>query len=399
MKISIRTISNILLLLLNNAIGSGGNNPYLKEILMGRCYEEGPSLLSSTSSSSTCSDIVGSFMNVLESHLESDKELTAELFDLAYVGKVKFIPPKDKAMLRMGYFESTSNDKAEQNSENGSIIGSDISAFLKDGRPDNYWTTPEMTPGGRILSGLTFCAQSASSNTGCNRSDSTAYRQFWKAAYAEFAKNVKGKLVVVLEDPRVDEKFLRDAFLVHLNREAITQIDLWGVKCDSPVATATLEFLSKTAYGSAGKTTTCHGPDLVELALCYSNDGDLVNKPNDACSQYKKGGAGGSVGNVRNYSDDDGISPSSSSSTTWSPKPAIDDTDDSSPAATNDNIQEKKKKPFWRRIILWILLGIACHIYYKRYYSGGAGGGSYYSTVGSDQPQSFGSNQPQTYNV
>jgi len=197
------------------------------------------------------------------------------------------------------------------------------------------------------LDGLTFCAQNPNPTSGnndydCSKENSNAYWSFWKAAYKSFTSQIiKGdsgsgsKLVLVIEDPFVDEQFLHDNVLMYLNANTfaypnnnnannandnqgrrqgggVAHIDIWGVDCNSSIVIKIMKFLyndndETTSHENDDNnnnnnmfvTTACHGSDLIELGLCYNNvavnnndrdnDYDESSSNNKACNQYKRG--------------------------------------------------------------------------------------------------------------
>lgn len=350
MKISRIPTTLFLLFVGHFFLQSDANDPFLKEILMGRCYEQNRSSSSSTFSSSPCSEIVGSFMNVLESHSESDKALTEDLFRKAYVETVNFAPPKDKAMVWLELF-------------NGSHpMGALPLAFREGGK---HWTTPATTPGGQLLKGLTFCARTVYQNDGdCSRESSNAYWKFWSAAYAEFARSVEGNLEIVLEDPYVDEGFLHKSVLSHLDATKVTSVRLWGVDCTSSIATTTVKILKDEKEIA---DVVCKGQDLVELILCDANDPEDANY---ACGTYKRGKSESDA----NEGDASGYIPAASAAAATT-SGAATATATATPtatatAATGGIHKDEKKSGGTGFLFPLLLLGIGGYLYSKHHYHG-----------------------------
>ena len=296
------------------------------------------------------------------------------------------------------------------------------------------YVTPETTFGGRLLDGLTFCAQnpnSLSSGDGCSKENSNAYWSFWKAAYKSFTSQIikdgSSKLVLVIEDPFVDEQFLHDNVLIYLknasfndvnadnNQErggAVTHIDIWGVDCNSSIVIKIMKFLYKNNDESTSSakheyednssnhipvTTACHGPDLIELGLCYNNvnnkndrdnnDNDESNSNNKACDQYKRGkytrrGDGGETYNnddeieiEKSHKNDDAIiSSNTTNKTTLSPKKSNTNTgpeatvnDSNSNSSSNNSREQKEPNIYFLRFFFPSLVLLICIYYIHRY--------------------------------
>lgn len=125
---------------------------YLKEILLGRCYFKTP--IASNHERTTCPNLVGSIMNILESHLDAD--ITASSFE-SYLEEADFSSPVDKAVFFLRFFGS---------------------AHLSWAVPPG-WTSPEDTPGGALFKDLVFCGVDQRDN--CSIEKSNAYWTFWEA--------------------------------------------------------------------------------------------------------------------------------------------------------------------------------------------------------------------------
>jgi hypothetical protein len=469
-------ISTILLLFLSlqhchvdaaaaDARANDNNNPFLKEIMMGRCYEQQrqqqqqqqqQNPTATATAGLSCEDIISSFMNVLESHFESDLEsLLENEFSKAFIiGKENgqaptylFAPSSSSSSLKSRNSSTSASASAatpmiwmkffgtNQNSQTTNAVKNMLSLSNNNG---GGYVTPETTFGGRLLDGLTFCAQnpnSLSSGDGCSKENSNAYWSFWKAAYKSFTSQIikdgSSKLVLVIEDPFVDEQFLHDNVLIYLknasfndvnadnNQErggAVTHIDIWGVDCNSSIVIKIMKFLYKNNDESTSSanhenednssnhmfvTTACHGPDLIELGLCYNNvnnkndrddnDSDRSNSNNKACDQYKRGkytrrGDGGETYNnddeneiqKSHKNDDDIISSNTTIKTTLSPKKSNthtgpeasvnDSSSSSSSSSSNSNNSEQEKSDnYFLRFFFPSLVLLIC-IYYRHRY-------------------------------
>lgn len=118
---------------------------YLKEILLGRCYN-GPN-------PDACPAIVGSFMNAIESRRDAD--ITQADF-APYLDPADFSSPRDTAVLYLRLY--------------GNKQGLPIVPNL---------VSPEDTPGGTLVHDLIFCGMDQRYN--CSLETSNAYWKFWEA--------------------------------------------------------------------------------------------------------------------------------------------------------------------------------------------------------------------------
>ena len=121
---------------------------YLKEIILGRCYNGPP-----TGHPDACPALVGSFMNAIESRRDAD--ITATDFDV-YLNQADFSSPRDRAVI---YLRLYGNEQKLP----------DVPRLV----------APEDTPGGKVFRDLTFCGVDQREN--CNIENSNAYWTFWEA--------------------------------------------------------------------------------------------------------------------------------------------------------------------------------------------------------------------------
>eukprot|EP00536_Pseudo-nitzschia_multiseries_P014098 jgi/Psemu1/37535/gm1.37535_g len=318
------------------AVLSGANDPFLKEILTGRCYEQ---------QQPSCNTVVGSIMNVLESHTES--QVTEDLFKDAYVDKADFSSPKNAAMVWLKAYNPSTDVLAH--------------AFSNGGK---HWTTPETTPGGALLAGLSICARSVyNSNDDCSNESSNAYWKFWRSAYAAFAESVEGRLEIVLEDEHVDENFLQNSVLSHLDANA-----------------KALSFLKTTA---GIRDAECGGPDLAELVLCESQS---ESESGGACGTYKAGMGMGTegTGSTTTAAQSSATATATTTTTTTTgldsstslrtgvPVPA-QAVSTSTSTSTPIEKEEKSSGSGVGSVFVWLLLAIGGYLYYKRFWKHGNG--------------------------
>lgn len=131
-------------------------SPYLKEVLMGRCYFAPPvtTTKGGAKGEDTCPALVGSIMNVLESQL--DGNIGASAFD-SYLEQADFSSPPDKSLFYLRFF------------------GESAKTFS----PPRGLVSPEDTPGGALFKDLVFCGVDQRGN--CSIEKSNAYWTFWEA--------------------------------------------------------------------------------------------------------------------------------------------------------------------------------------------------------------------------
>lgn len=151
-------MTSLMILLLLGASWSGAaatDSPYLKEILMGRCYFAPPLVEVDGVEDvvDSCPSLVGSFMNVLESKLDADIDATD--FDV-YLEKADFSSPPDKGLFYLRFY------------------GDDETSFA----PPSGLVSPEDTPGGKMVKDLVFCGADQRGN--CSIEKSNAYWTFWE---------------------------------------------------------------------------------------------------------------------------------------------------------------------------------------------------------------------------
>jgi len=130
--------------------GQQQQSPYLKEILLGRCYFVPP-----TQDRDDCQSVVGSVMNALESHL--DRDIDTSTF-APYLDEADFSSPPNRALLVARF-----------------LGGSSSTSFT----PPPGLVTPEDTPGGALFQDLVFCGVDQREN--CSIEQSNAYWKFWEA--------------------------------------------------------------------------------------------------------------------------------------------------------------------------------------------------------------------------
>lgn len=204
-------------------------NPYFKEILMGRCYESPPNQ-SPEGGADLCPVLVPSLLGVLEGQLDENIDPDAYFM---YMGWTKYDLPKNSALLvwpppaTMGTMDET--------------LG---------------WVMPETSPSGSLVKGLVFCG--ADRRMDCPtefwKLDSGAMLSFWKAVYSDFASKMQGQVkMMILEEAMVALPNLwDDSVLPNMDLAKISGVDIMASNCDAPgVAVLT------KALHSREMVTTC----------------------------------------------------------------------------------------------------------------------------------------------
>jgi hypothetical protein len=241
----VRLISaSCLAVLLSLVMGRQHESPFLKEILLGRCYAQPPS--GDAASSSSCPSTVGSFMNILDGHL--DDAIEVENF-ASYLDGADWASTTSAGGL---FWLGGRNDRGA--AEDNSII-------LKG------WQTPESTPGGSLVHGLSFCGVDKRGH--CPETTSGAYSSFWTGAYAKHTASLRGDVHIVLEGNKSPKKltpFLLGA-LPELDSKRVTSIAIYSSNCHSKsVQTITSAIKASTGFEFSGKLSC--GSDILALFLC-----------------------------------------------------------------------------------------------------------------------------------
>ena len=137
---------------------AAGHSPFLKEILQGRCYFAPP--ITDQDDVDVCPYMVGTFMNMLESSLDADIDVST--FEI-YLNQADFSSPPNRALFVLHFLGDKQNDE------------SSWETFT----PPPGFVTPEDTPGGALLKDLVFCGMDQRNN--CSIEKSKAYWVFWQA--------------------------------------------------------------------------------------------------------------------------------------------------------------------------------------------------------------------------
>ena len=190
--------------------------PFLKEILMGRCYFNSP--LQQQSQDPKCENIVGDIMSVLEGI--NDENITSEVFH-NYLHAADFAPPKDKAIISYG------------------------KSYASGDEGDDF-VTVENTPGGALMKDLSFCGVDKQ-QLGCTFGEFEvkygvwhgAQAAFWFGALSKFIEHVEGHVRVVLEDSESLNQqglILSTSMLKSMNANKVKSLEIivsGNTSCDS----------------------------------------------------------------------------------------------------------------------------------------------------------------------
>eukprot|EP00568_Trieres_chinensis_P001182 CAMPEP_0183309454 /NCGR_PEP_ID=MMETSP0160_2-20130417/25352_1 /TAXON_ID=2839 ORGANISM="Odontella Sinensis, Strain Grunow 1884" /NCGR_SAMPLE_ID=MMETSP0160_2 /ASSEMBLY_ACC=CAM_ASM_000250 /LENGTH=346 /DNA_ID=CAMNT_0025473483 /DNA_START=66 /DNA_END=1106 /DNA_ORIENTATION=- len=234
--------SFILLVALSLSKFSSGKpeNPFLKEIILGRCYESPPS-----GSIGTCQPLVGSFVSVIESRLDDDIE--PEFF-AQYYGAADFSSPEDGAVFWP--------------------LNSDMRKL-----PESA-TTVEDTAGGSLVSGLSFCGVDKRSDCGHLSGAASA---FWEGAYGIFAAQAKGRVRVIITS-KDDAHTIKTWVVPRLNMNEVSSFEIYAAKeieCDSDTMIGIEDSLLESGIGPS--VVSCvDDPDLTRLLLCSDSSDSLA---------------------------------------------------------------------------------------------------------------------------
>lgn len=193
-------------------------NPYFKEILMGRCYENPPNQ-SPEGGSQLCPVVVPSLLGVLEGQL--DEKVDPDDYFM-YLGWTKYDLPKDSALFvwppptSMGTMDITSD-----------------------------WILPETSPSGSLVKGLVFCGTDRRMDcpTEFWKLDSGAMLSFWKAVYSDFASKAQGevKMIIMEEEMFALPKLWNDTVLPNMDLENISGVDIVASNCNAPGVAVLIE--------------------------------------------------------------------------------------------------------------------------------------------------------------
>lgn len=223
--------------------------PFLKEILMGRCYDRPPTGV--VGDTSICQSLVGEIMSVIEGRLDSN------------VRAVDFKPYLDKVDM--------------SSPPNQAVFWPSLDTHAKAAIGGDMLVPVERTPGGWLLSGLVFCGIDMREECPLEYG---AYRAFWAAATAAYAASASGRIRAVLLGAREDgsSDFLIDV-VPNINPDSVSGFDIYVVgdvaSCDGDSGVAAF-MVALSAHGIKDVTCTSDKPDLfhVKLLIMCTDEGE-----------------------------------------------------------------------------------------------------------------------------
>lgn len=218
---------------LSSALSQAGTitapqNPYFREIVTGRCYENPPN----NQDASLCPFAVDSLVSVLDGRLEQDT--TAESFFM-YWTMANFDSPRDSALLVWPPPSSAA-----------SLPLSSTDLVL-----------PETTLGGALVNGLIFCG--VDQRPSCpveywKQTHQGALSSFWQGVYSLFSDKIQGHLqIMILEDITEIPALWNNYVIPSLNATFVTEIEILAADCSSQG----ISDLSATLEEIKNITTSC----------------------------------------------------------------------------------------------------------------------------------------------
>jgi len=198
--------------LIDTKPASQPQNPHLRDIILGRCYENPPQETPGDGTPS-CTYIADSLLSVLEDQVDEDINDTSYFM---YLGMTSYDSPKDSAMF-VWPPPATRIDAEE--------ISGRLNVVL-----------PETTEGGSLIQGLVFC--------GSNRQDrcpveywkeaTGALLSFWQSVYSSLASKMEGQVRLLLLEDDVAEipNLWENTILTNLGT-GISEIKVFAMNCRS----------------------------------------------------------------------------------------------------------------------------------------------------------------------
>lgn len=210
---------------------------YLSEIVAGRCYYRPPN-----NSIESCPTVTGYLLSALNANLD-DNITPASYSD--YFDNANF-QPTDKG----GLFWL----KGDQNS-------------FQLLPPE--WLTPETTPGGALMDGLTFCGIDL--QLSCPK-ESGASTVFWTSVYEAYAKLVKGEVHIIVEE-KADLGPLLQGAIPSLPVSDLESITIYANDCMSDDVVTINSALTDVVGSSVIVTECIKGPE--SFFACQDPKSDL----------------------------------------------------------------------------------------------------------------------------
>jgi hypothetical protein len=238
-------------------MSSRTRTPHLEEILLGGCY-----LRDVTGDISDCPSVIENITNIFAPEVDEYSIVTEDYG--YYFSVANFTTPKDKAMFWSG----------------GGFINS---AFTNDG---SRFVRLEDTPGGAILTGISFCAAEDGAN--CTRLPNSGFDQelnngmgghrgtgaYWAGASWTFAAGVTGVARALLyardgQPAYRDTSFFARYEVPALNPSAVTDFEIYVV---NNIGSASIETCESDSLVVLTQKLEAHG---MRNVICFDNHWEI----------------------------------------------------------------------------------------------------------------------------
>jgi ADP-ribosyl cyclase len=253
-------------------------NPYLKEVLMGRCYES-PAVQQPEPDALSCSFAVDSFMGVLDSHL--DEDIGTSAFDM-YLEMTDYSSQKDSSLFIWPPPSSKQTDW---------VFSTDVTNLV----------LPETTPGGALVQGLVFCGSDRRLDCPAEYwtvNERGAQSSFWQGVYSNFAAKAQGRVRFVILDEDLNQIPTIWNNLVLPRLTGATFVDVIAADCMAPGVsslTDTLQAVYKirctctsifATDWSSGVSVVCQVADILDdMDSAFTPAAVNINKGSQMNSQ------------------------------------------------------------------------------------------------------------------
>jgi ADP-ribosyl cyclase len=192
-------------------------NTFLKEILLGRCYENLPNQ-SPEGGSSMCPVVVDSFLGAIAGQL--DENIQSDAFFM-YMGWTSYEVKKDTALLVWP------------------------PSYALDMTWNSDYILPETSASGGMLKGLVFCGPDKRMNcpTEYWNGGSSAMVSFWHAVYSDFASKAQGRvrMMVLEKDLKTVPSLWDESVVTGLDAGTVSSVEVMAVNCDASGVSALVE--------------------------------------------------------------------------------------------------------------------------------------------------------------
>jgi ADP-ribosyl cyclase len=253
-------------------------NPYLKEVLMGRCFEN-PAVQQPQQDAFSCPFVVDSFLGVLDSH--RDQDIGTSSFDM-YSEMTDYTSQKDSALFVW-----------PPPSGKNWVFPESLSNLV----------LPETTPGGALLQGLVFCGTDRRLDCPAeywNTNEKGAQSSLWQGVYSSFAAKAQGRVRLVILDENLNHipTLWNNQVLPRLT--GVTSVDVVAADCEAPGASALTDTV-QTVYKiscmctniipsdwSTGVPGFCQVADILDMDSAFTPATVNNNKGSHINSQLSK---------------------------------------------------------------------------------------------------------------